>query len=282
MPCCPVSDSGLAVSGRFSRPAGILITGATGGLGKALAEAYAAPGGTLILQGRQERKLADLARLCEAKGASVLVYSVDLRHTDEWLSGLSRLCDQGPIDLAIVNAGVTGSIGALGQDEARETLAAIIDVNIRAAVDTVAGVLPAMRRRGRGQIALISSLSAYYGLPITPAYCGSKAFLKAYGESLRGRLSAEGIAVNVVLPGFIESAMSQAFPGPKCFVLKADVAARIIRRGLEKNRARIGFPFPLSWGMWLLSVLPPSASQRILIACGYGVRQAPAAGRICP
>lgn len=261
-------DSGLTTR---PEPATILITGATGGIGSALAEAYATPGRTLILQGRQQDKLVDLARRCERKGADVVLRSLDVRQVDELLLWLRDLSGQKPIDLAIVNAGITSSIGAGGRhEESWNAITDIIDVNIRGALATVSGILPAMRRRKRGQIALISSLSAYYGLPLTPAYCGSKACLKAYGESLRGWLSAEGIAVSVVLPGFVESAMSDAFPGPKCFVMKAEVAARLIQRGLEENRARISFPFPLNWGMWFLSVIPSSLSQRILKALGYG------------
>jgi short-subunit dehydrogenase len=135
---------------------------------------------------------------------------------------------------------------------------------------TVSGVLPAMRSRGRGQVALVSSLSAWYGLPLTPSYCASKAGLKAYGEALRGWLAAEGVAVNVVLPGFVTSEMSASFPGPQPMLLHPEQAARRIARGLALNRARISFPFPLNFGMWWLAVLPAGLSQQILRWLGYG------------
>jgi short-subunit dehydrogenase len=127
-----------------------------------------------------------------------------------------------------------------------------------------------MRIRGSGQIALISSLAAYFGLPVTPAYCASKAGLKAYGEALRGWLAPEGIKVSVIMPGYVKSPMCDAMPGPKTLVWTAERAAKEIRRGLDRNKARISFPFPLNWGTWWLSVLPASVSTHIVRWLGYG------------
>ena len=228
------------------------------------------PGRTLILHGRDENRLGLIAAECERRGASVRTEVLDLRRPGVVLPWLQALTAEVQVDLAIVNAGVTSSVDPGSLDEPWERIRKVMAVNLDAALETVAGVLPHMRRRGSGQIALISSLSAYFGLPVTPAYCASKAALKAYGEALRVGLARDGIAVNVVLPGFVESAMSGAFPGPKPFMISAERAARIIRRGLARNRARIAFPFPLSWGMWWLAVLPPALSGRILRALGYG------------
>lgn len=261
-------------------PETVLITGASGGIGRALAELYARPGIALVLHGRDGARLEAVAAACRAKGAQVQTEMLDLRDVAVWMQRLGVLCAQRPVDLAIVNAGVSAQIGA-GRGEEWSSIEEIIDVNLRAALATVHALLPSMRRKGRGQIALISSLSAYFGLPITPSYCASKAALKAYGESLRGWLAAEGIAVNVVLPGFVESAMSARFPGPKSFVMSPEQAARVIRRGLERNRARIAFPFPLNWGMWCLAALPPELSTWILRALGYGGARATVSGRRC-
>jgi short-subunit dehydrogenase len=126
-----------------------------------------------------------------------------------------------------------------------------------------------MRRRRTGQIALVSSLAAYVGMPVTPVYCASKAALKAYGEALRGWLAPQGVAVNVVLPGFVRTAMSDRFTAAKPWMMSPEEAALRIRRGLERNHARIAFPRPLAWGMWALSVLPMGMSQRILRSFGY-------------
>jgi short-subunit dehydrogenase len=147
---------------------------------------------------------------------------------------------------------------------------ALLDVNLKAAMAIVHAVLPAMRARGSGRIALVSSLAAYFGLPVTPSYCASKAGLKAYGEALRGWLAPAGIQVNVIMPGYVKSPMCDEMPGPKPFLWSPERAARAIRQGLERDKARISFPFPLNWGTWWLAVLPASLSTRIVSWLGYG------------
>ena len=247
----------------------VLITGATGGIGGALAVAYAEPGVTLILQGRKADRLAELAAQCESLGARVLTQLLDVRDRvalTEWLRAVSAA--EAP-DLVIVNAGVNTNIGPDGQGEPWDEVEALIEVNVLAALATVDAVLPAMRARGHGQIALISSLAAWFGLPVTPSYCASKAAVKAYGEALRGWLAPEGIRVNVVMPGYVESAMCDAMPGPKPLLWSPERAARTIRRRLERNSARITFPFPLDWGSWWLTVLPAAISTRIVGWIGY-------------
>ena len=131
-------------------------------------------------------------------------------------------------------------------------------------------VLAALRQRGSGQVALVSSLAGYFGLPVTPSYSASKAGLKAYGEALRGWLAPEGIAVNVIMPGYVQSPMCDAMPGPKPFLWTPEQAARAILQGLARNKARISFPFPLNFGCWWLAVLPAGVSQRIVRWLGYG------------
>lgn len=247
----------------------VLITGATGGIGGALVESYAEPGNTLILQGRNAPRLAELAALCTARGARVLTQVLDVRDRTALSAWLREVCAQEMVDLLIVNAGVNTNIGPDNAGERWEDIEALIEVNLLAAMATVDGVLPSMRARGAGQIALISSLAAYFGLPVTPSYCASKAAIKVYGEALRGWLAPEGVRVNVVMPGYVESQMCHDMPGPKPFLWPADKAVRCIRRGLERNRPRISFPFPLNFGTWWLSVLPPAISERILLLIGY-------------
>ena len=249
----------------------ILITGATGGIGSALAEVYAEPGNTLILQGRNVDRLAELSELCEARGARVLTRELDVRNLKELSSWLSEICRREKVDLVIANAGVNTNIGPHGEGERWQDVRELMEVNVLAAMATADAVLPSMRARRDGQIVFMSSLAAYFGLSITPAYCASKAALKAFGEALRGWLEAEGIRVNVVMPGYVESKMCREMPGPKPFLWSPDKAARVIRRGLERNRPRISFPFPLNLGTWFLSVLHPAVSERILRLLNYRV-----------
>jgi len=245
----------------------ILITGATSAIGSALAEAYACPGVTLHLHGRDAGKLGAVAECCRALGATVYARNLDVRDfaaLHDWLTGL------GPLDLVIVNAGVNSHIGPAGEAEAWAEVEAVLEVNLKAAMLVTHAVLPAMRARGSGQIALVSSLAAYFGLPVTPSYCASKAGLKAYGEALRGWLGREGIRVNVIMPGYVKSPMCAAMPGPKPFLLSPEQAARAIRHRRARHRARISFPFPLNLGTWFLAVLPAPVALRILRWLGYG------------
>lgn len=251
-------------------PRTVLITGATGGIGGALAEVYAKPENTLILQGRNSVRLAELASFCEAQGARVLTGEQDVRDREKFSAWLTEICQQEKVDLVIVNAGLNTNIGPDGAGETWKEVQALIEVNVLATMATVDAVLPSLRGHGEGQIALMSSLAAYYGLPLTPSYSASKAAIKAYGEALRGWLAPEGIHVNVVMPGYVESKMCRDMPGPKPFLWSPDKAAHFIRRGLARNQARISFPFLLSSGCWWLSVLHPSISERILRLLDYG------------
>lgn len=253
----------------FPLPRIVLITGATGAIGGALAEIYAEPGVTLILQGRNTARLAELTTLVEARGARVLTKVLDVRDRDRLITWLQAVCAEQSVDLVIAAAGLNTHIGPQGEGEGWAEAQALIEVNVLAAMATVEAVLPSFRARGQGQIALLSSLAAYFGLPVTPCYCASKAAIKAYGEALRGWLAPEGIRVNVVMPGYVESKMCRDMPGPKPFLWPADRAARAIRRGLARNQARISFPFPLNFGTWWLSVLPPEISERIVRLLGY-------------
>ena len=136
-------------------PMSVLITGATGGIGGALAEAYARPGVMLILHGRNESRLAELKGRCEALGARVIAAAFDLRDGVRLSAWLKEVCAGHPVDLLVVNAGVNTNIGPSGKGERWEDVRALLEINVVSALATVDGVLPSMRARGRGQIALI-------------------------------------------------------------------------------------------------------------------------------
>src|SRR3546814_6092917 len=119
-----------------------------------------------------------------------------------------------------------------------------------------------MRAVRRGHLAIMSSLAAFRGFPGAPAYCASKAAVRVWGEAMRGVLAPDGVEVNVICPGFVRSRMTAANPFRMPFLMDADRAARIIRRGLERNRSRIAFPFPPPVSAWLAGALPAAEIGR--------------------
>jgi short-subunit dehydrogenase len=119
----------------------------------------------------------------------------------------------------------------------------------------------------------MSSLAALRGLPYSPAYCASKAALKAYGEALRAWLRPQGIDVAVVLPGFVDTKLAGHVSGPKPLQMTAERAARIIRRRLARNEAHIAFPRLLHWGLRIASTLPPALVDSILTSVKVDIRR---------
>ncbi len=250
----------------------VLITGASNGIGASLALQYAKNGKTLSLIARNESRLNEIVKKCQSYGAQVTPYIVDVNETDALQQTIADIDRKNPIDLVIANAGVTSNIGPNGEEEPWSDVKHLVNTNLLGAMATLSPLISPMRKRGQGQMAVVSSLAAYRGLPITPAYCASKAGIKAYGEALRGLLRNDGVGVSVVMPGFVISDMSDKFPGKKPFMITSEKAAEIIEKGITKNKARISFPFPLNVGTWFLSLLPASIADFLLDKLSYGTQ----------
>ena len=245
-------------------PRSILITGASSGIGAALAEAYAAPGITLALSGRDKERLNAVARTCAVKGAATRADVIDV--TDAVALGAwIRVVDA---DLVIANAGISAGSGGTGEDadQARR----IFDINLDGVVNTVHPAIDAMLARprvpgrARGQIALMSSIASFRGFAGAPAYCASKAAVRSYGEGLRNAYAADGIEINIICPGFVRSPMTEVNKFPMPMLMEADKAAHIIKRGLARNRGRIALPGPIYFLAWLLQALPPSLTDSLI------------------
>ena len=242
----------------------ILITGASSGIGQALAEYYAREGVFLALTGRNEKRLQAVSKTCIQKSASVEFSCIDVQQPDKmknWVGGLGL--SQG-FDLVIANAGISGGTGSDPQGEALQQAHEIHDINVKGVLNTVEVVLPAMLKNQSGQIALMSSLASFRGWPGAPAYSASKAFVRVYGEALRGSLKDQGIKVSVICPGFIQTPMTTVNPYPMPFMISAEKSAAIIAKGLKGNKGRIAFPWPMYIMAGFIGLLPDFIAQFLL------------------
>lgn len=240
----------------MSAPCSIVITGASSGIGRALAMSYAAPGIHMALSGRNEGRLEETAAQCRAKGAAVTTASIDVRDRDRMAGWIRAIDDAAPIGLAIAGAGVTAGLGIGRLREDPAVVRNVIAINLIGAINTIDPVAERMCMRGRGQIAVIGSIGALRGLPSCPAYSASKAGLHAYAESLRPTLAAQGVTISTVAPGFVDTALNRDTVCPKPLIMSADRAAAIIRRRLERGDAVIAFPRLLAFGLHLTRLLP--------------------------
>jgi short-subunit dehydrogenase len=245
-------------------PGCIVVTGASAGIGQALALAYAAPGVVLGLIGRDAERLEASAQACRARGAEVVTGCIDIREAEALKTWLYTFDTAHPIDLLIANAGTSSILTNASDWEDLACTAKVIDVNLYGTLHTVLPVIERMRLRKHGQIALVASLLALRGIAISPAYCVSKAAIKVWADSVRPLLKRDQIALSVILPGFVKTAMSDNYPYAKPSMWSVDRAAAYIRRKLAARRAEIAFPFLLQLGMRLASMLPTPLADLIL------------------
>lgn len=244
------------------RALNILITGASSGVGEALAIACARDGAeNLFLCGRNADRLTMVAEKCSRRGnGRVHVRVVDV--TDEaamraWVGECDAIA---PLELVFANAGV--GTGIENEANVRRTFA----TNINGCLNTVLPALAAFRngvRRRRRQIVITASIAGYAPLSTCPAYAATKASVKNWALSLRGMLKREGIFVSALCPGFIRSRITDRNTCPMPFFMEADKAARIILDRVDHNVGLIAFPWAMRFASWLLSVLPWRAAEFI-------------------
>lgn len=235
-------------------PKTILITGASSGLGEALAYRYASSETNLALVGRNVVRLEKVAKECIARGAVVHTAIIDVRDADKLREFIIHIDELHPIDLVIANAGI--SAGTFVGENNLVASQGVFDVNLGGALNTIHPIIPRMVARKAGQIAIISSLAGILPWPGAAAYSASKAAVRYYGEALRGYLKRSGVSVSVVCPGWIHTPLVAVNRFPMPFIMSSDRAARIITRGLLRRKTRIAFPLVLYFLLRLFEAMP--------------------------
>jgi NAD(P)-dependent dehydrogenase (short-subunit alcohol dehydrogenase family) len=232
----------------------VWITGASTGIGRALALRLAQAGWTVAASARQAGLLADLAAEPSAAG-HIQFWPLDV--TD--IAAMRRTATAiearlGPIAIAILNAGSHSARPATAFDA--DDVRTLLEVNFTGAVNGIDAVLPAMLRRRAGQIVLTASVAGYRGLPTAAAYGASKAALINLAESLKLELDRQGVRIRLVNPGFIKTPLTDKNHFPMPFLMPLDRAVERLYRGLQGNAFEITFPRRFTWIMKTLRCLP--------------------------
>ncbi len=235
----------------------VLITGASSGIGRALAEACAAPGVTLHLSGRDVARLEAAAAACRARGAAVLPRVLDVRDAAgmaDWIGGAGRL------DLVIANAGVSAGTG--GATEPNDQVRRIFEINIGGVLNTALPAIAAMATQApgadgvRGRVAVIASIAAFIAAPGAPAYCASKSAVQRWAEAQDASERQRGIRLHAVCPGYIRTPMTARNSFRMPFLMEVEEAARRTLVGIARGRTRIAYPWPTYAIARLLGALP--------------------------
>lgn len=244
----------------------ILITGASSGLGRALAACAAAPGVMVFVGGRDPARLAETAALVRARGGAAETALVDVRDragVAEWIGSC------GQLDLVIANAGISGGTGGVAEPEAQARR--IFEVNVTGVLNTLFPAIALMRGQeagadgDRGRLCIVASVASFIAAPHAPAYCASKAAVRFMGEAMAPSLRRDGILMTVACPGYIRTPMTAVNDFPMPGLMGADRAAARILAACRAGRVRVTFPWWLGLVARLANLLPPRALGALMM-----------------
>ena len=231
------------------------ITGAGKGIGRSVALEMARRGWTVAASARTESDLSNLAEAAGAASGTIVPFVLDVTQPEAASAVVDRIEDQvGGIDLALLNAGTYVRFGV--EDFTAAAFGRQIDVNVMGTANCLEPILARMRTRRAGQIAVVSSLTAYRGLPFASAYGASKAALTNMCEALKPELDAFGIGMTVIHPGFVKTPLTDQNEFPMPFLMEVDEAALRIVNGLERGKFEITFPRRFAFMLKLARCLP--------------------------
>lgn len=232
----------------------VLITGASSGIGRALAIQLSRKGAAVGLLARRADVLKQVAEDIESCGGRALVLPADVTDSAAVRNAARELRQRfGPIDVLVANAGI--SVNTFVPDLCEKKIAELININVTGVVNSVSAVLPDMVSRGSGHLVGNSSLAAYRGLPKTAAYCASKAAVSSFMEAIRIDLRGSGVDVTIIHPGFVKTSLIEHIRRTP-YVMELDHAVRKIIRAIEKRKKRYSFPWQLATVARACKIMP--------------------------
>lgn len=241
--------------GKRGVPSTVLVTGASSGIGRALAVEYARRGAHVMVVARREAELAALADAIASTGGRAEHLACDVSDPNAAKDAVTRAEERlGSLEMVIANAGVGQAKHAARLSV--EDVVRTVDVNVRGAMATLVAAVPIMLAQKRGHLVGVSSLAGRRALPGGGAYCASKAALSSFLETLAIDLAPAGIAVTDVQPGFVDTAMTKENEHPMPFMWDAPKAARVIADRLERAPRVLAFPWPLAFLTRLSQLMP--------------------------
>ncbi|ETX04308.1 SDR family NAD(P)-dependent oxidoreductase [Candidatus Entotheonella palauensis] len=239
----------------------IVITGATSGIGEALALHYAQPGTQLGLLGRRQDRLQDVAARCELQGAATMTGPIDVCDDTAMRTYASAFLAQADgIDLVIANAGVGGPDDVESGDPTYH--ARIFDVNVAGVLNTLLPFIPAMQRQQHGHLVAIASVAGFRALPNVTTYAATKMAVRTLMEGYGWSLHPHGITVTTINPGYVVSEMTAQAASHMPFLMQTDVAARKIARAIRRKRRVYTFPWQMAIIARLLPYIPGVLMRR--------------------
>jgi NADP-dependent 3-hydroxy acid dehydrogenase YdfG len=246
----------------------VFLTGASSGIGEALAISLAKKGAILGLLARREDLLKTIAEKCEKVGGTARFFAVDV--TDEkgvTEAAQSLIKEFGKVDILICNAGIGGSAHA--KDLTNELFRKVIDVNLMGAVYAVTAVLPNMIERNSGQLVAISSLAGFRGLPMSASYSASKGAMTNLFESLRLDLLKTNISVTIIQPGFILTPLTSNRKNKLPFLMQLEKAIPLFIKAIENKKKFAAFPWQLATIVRLGRIFPAWFYDKIVGRTNY-------------
>jgi short-subunit dehydrogenase len=235
----------------------ILITGASSGIGRALALAYAHDRASLVLLGRDQDRLQQTAHQClNAGAADVETHVAYVRDKEKMATLIVQADSRDAVDLVVANAGVASGLSPGQIMETPEAVRAMMAINVTGVFNTVEPIMSVMSARRHGQLAIVGSMAGVRALPYSPAYCAAKSAVHMWANCLRGALAPYNVHVSLIIPGFVKTPMSARTKSWQPSAITDTQAARLIKDGLAKRKDVIAFPFYMYLAMRFFSLLP--------------------------